>query len=284
MKSLTLKAPAKINLRLKVLGKRSDGYHDLSMIMTRISLEDEITLEMIPEGIELVMDNAELPQGAENIVVRAAKSFFEATDIRSGVRIGLKKKIPIAAGLGGGSSDAATVLKGLGMLFKKSVEGESWQLLAKNLGADVPFFMAEGPQWAEGIGERLSPIDPLPNLPMILVNPGFPVSTKEIFQSLNSPLTGGGKVASLPRHFRSLQDLLPLLENDLEETVLRRHPVVGEIKKELLKRGAAASLMSGSGPTVFAVFRDKEGRDRALELFVKESPPVWKVFPVEAVA
>ncbi|MBI1909226.1 MAG: 4-(cytidine 5'-diphospho)-2-C-methyl-D-erythritol kinase [Deltaproteobacteria bacterium] len=286
MEILKLSSPAKINLRLKVLGQRPDRYHDLSMIMTRVSLADEIQLEKTSAGVELISESQELPADRTNLAYRAAELFFQKTGCPGGIKIILRKNIPVAAGLGGGSSNAATVIKGLAQLYDVSLEDSSWIEETKKLGADIPFFMKEGPQIAEGVGERLTPLKNLPKLSLILVNPGFPVSTREVFEAYSSPLTGTGKVASLPPHlgdspFGSLEDLLPFLENDLEKVVLDRYPVVGEIKKELSKRGAAASLMSGSGPTVFAVFRDEEGRDRALRLFEEKRPPAWKVFPVE---
>ncbi|MDO8643756.1 MAG: 4-(cytidine 5'-diphospho)-2-C-methyl-D-erythritol kinase [bacterium] len=298
---MKLQSPAKINLRLKVVGKRADGYHNLSMLMVPVTLFDTIELTKIPNGIELQTEPTDLPQGRENLVVRMAELFFRETGIAGGVRISLKKKIPIAAGLGGGSSNAATVLKGLCTLFKippnppllkwgtvelpplkKGDRGgfKAWIPLVAKLGADIPFFLMEGPQRAEGIGEILSPVI-LPKIPLILINPGFPISTPEVFKAYNSKLTGGDTPVSFPPAFKGLEDLLPFLENDLEAVVLGRYPEVQKVKEELLKAGAIAALMSGSGATVFGIFDNKGLRDTATDRLKTKSPSQWKIYSTE---
>ena len=294
MESISLLSPAKINLRLKVIGKRPDGCHDLSMIMTRISLADEILLTKTDGGIKLRCDlldpKADLQadlQGEKNLAFRAARLFFEVSGVHGGVRIDLKKKIPIGSGLGGGSSNAATVLKGLGKIYEGgspevSITGPEWMERAKRLGADIPFFLTEGPQQVGGIGERCWPIA-LPPLSLILIYPGVSMSTRTVFERYKSRLTGGGTVDSLPPAFKGLEKLLPFLENDLEAGVTELLPVVGQIREALLNEGAMKALMTGSGSAVFGIYENRELRDKAFGRFEGSRSSQWRVFPVEGI-
>ena len=262
--SLTLKAPAKINLFLKILSRRSDGYHEIESLMQKIELFDFLQLKMQGEGIALSCPGTTLPEDKGNLVYRAAEAFFAATGIRAGIKIVLKKNIPIAAGLGGGSSDAATVVMGLNKLLNAGLDREELQDIARPLGADVPFFVEDcSAALATGIGDCLQQIDPLQVNSIVLVNPGFKVSTKWVYE--NFPLTSNSNPYILARgrnvsknFYASTLDLYEEIGNDLETVTINRFPGIGDIKKELKMGGAATSQMSGSGPTVFGLFYSKE--------------------------
>ena len=262
--SLTLKAPAKINLFLKILSRRSDGYHEIESLMQKIELFDFLQLKMQGEGIALSCPGTTLPEDKGNLVYRAAEAFFAATGIRAGIKIVLKKNMPIAAGLGGGSSDAATVVMGLNKLLNAGLDREELQDIARPLGADVPFFVEDcSAALATGIGDCLQQIDPLQVNSIVLVNPGFKVSTKWVYE--NFPLTSNSNPYILARgrnvskkFYASTLDLYEEIGNDLETVTINRFPGIGDIKKELKMGGAATSQMSGSGPTVFGLFYSKE--------------------------
>ncbi|MFH1874347.1 MAG: 4-(cytidine 5'-diphospho)-2-C-methyl-D-erythritol kinase [Pseudomonadota bacterium] len=290
--SITIKAPAKVNLVLRVLGQRPNGYHDLYMIMERLSLADEITLTDIPSGIELELAGQPADPGMiaeNNLAYRAAKAFIKVTDEQRGVRIQLNKQIPVAAGLGGGSSDAAAVLKGLNQLWQKHLTPYDLAAIGVNLGADVPFFCFESPAIAQGIGEKITILPKLPKLHFLLINPSVAVSTPWVYQQYDQlflkgakfqdlELTAKTKDASFRPLFTEYQDVVRALDNDLEMVTIRAYPEILEIKEFLLSKGAAGALMSGSGPTVFGIFEDPETRNRALEVIPRSS---WQVYTAE---
>lgn len=289
MNSLTVHAPAKVNLVLRVLGKRPNGYHDLFMVMEKLSLSDELTLESIPSGIELLVDGESDAgmQMEKNLAWRAAAAFREAAKEKRGVRIRLTKRIPVAAGLGGGSSDAGAVLKGLNRLWEKNWTPEGLADLGSPLGGDVPFFCYEGPAIAEGIGDKITPIPKLPNLFILLINPGFAVSTPWVYQEydkLGLTVQGGGARYAPPFDvaqgmlFERFRDVTSNLHNDLEKVTIARYPEIGEIKSYLDNHGAIGSQMSGSGPTVFGIFEDEKTRNEAL---VKIQRKNWKAFAAD---
>jgi len=258
---LRLQAPAKVNFRLDVLRKRPDGYHDLRMIMQRIDLCDEIELSLRQEpGISLFCYDADIPDDKSNIVWRAADEILRLSDVATGIDIKLKKNIPVAAGLGGGSSDAASTLMGLNRLLKTALTDRQLMTVGLKLGADVPFFIFKKPAIAEGTGEKLSPLQQIPKLWLLLVNPGIHVATSWAYQNLN--LTSEKVAAKIPILYKSATDICSILSNDLESVTLDKYPVIRAIKEQLLTTGAAGALMSGSGSTVFAVF-DKESTARA---------------------
>ena len=250
-------SPAKVNLQLRVLRRREDGYHDILSLMVRISLCDEMTFTPQAEGIVLRCPDSGLPEGEGNIAYRAAAAFYARTGRRPGVEITIRKRIPVAAGLGGGSSNAATTLMTLNEIAGSPLTREELMEMGADLGADVPFFMFGTAAWATGIGDRLSEAPPLPALRFVLINPGFPVSTKMVYDELNLGLTNGSNNYSIPR-FCTVDDVIGGLTNDLEKVTLRHHPVLGHLKTLLLENGARGALMSGSGPTVFGIFADEE--------------------------
>jgi 4-diphosphocytidyl-2-C-methyl-D-erythritol kinase len=262
--SLTLKAPAKINLFLKVLSRRPDGYHEIESLMQKIELFDILHFTLQGDSISLSCPESSLPEDKANLAYRAAEAFFSATGIKVGIQITLEKNIPTAAGLGGGSSDAATVIVGLNTLLNTNLSLEQLTGIARPLGADVPFFVQDcSTAIVTGIGDCIQQVEPLQGFSIVLVNPGFGVSTKWVYE--NFPLTSspnpyilarGQKVTGI---FHGMNPgLFEELGNDLEAVTISRHPEIGDIKKKLKATGAVTSLMSGSGPTVFGLFVSEE--------------------------
>ena len=258
-----LYAPAKVNFRLDVLRKRPDGYHDLRMIMQRINLCDEIEISLHQEpGISLSCNHPYIPQDKRNIVWRAAEAILNYSANNVGIKIKMKKKIPVGAGLGGGSSDAATTLMGLNDLLGTGLTESELISIGLKLGADVPFFIFKKPAVAEGVGEKLRPLEYIPKLWLLLVNPAIHVSTAWVYQNLD--LTSEKVTATLPFRFKSAAEVCSILANDLESVTISRYPIIREIKEKLMSAGAAGALMSGSGSTVFAVFDSETAAKCAL--------------------
>lgn len=264
MTTLRLKAPAKVNYRLDVLRRRPDGYHDLRMIMQRIDLCDEITLSLsdVP-GIRVTCGREGVPDGPDNIAWRAAAALLRLCEKEAGIDIAISKNIPVAAGLGGGSSDGATVLMGVNELLGLGLSDERLMEIGVTLGADVPFFIFKRTALAEGVGEVLTAIEQVPAVWLAIVNPNVHVSTAWVYQNLQ--LTSRGGEDKIPRFYRSIADLCAVLSNDLESVTVPRYPVIGEIKERLLAAGARGALMSGSGPTVFGLFDDEKRARSAVE-------------------
>jgi 4-diphosphocytidyl-2-C-methyl-D-erythritol kinase len=257
---LVVLAPAKVNLNLQVIGRRSDGYHELDTVMQKLDLSDVLTLRLRDRaGICLSCPGSALPEDSSNLVWQAAASFFKETGTAAsfGIDLVLEKKIPIAAGLGGGSSDAAAVLVGLNRLLKNPLSEEHLLGMAKSLGADVPFFVVRSPAVrATGIGEKMSLWEPLRDCSLLLVNPGFSVSTAWVFK--NFTLTRTDKDSNLsdsPKNRCPMGGSLPLY-NDLESVTITQYPELDKIKQQMQEGGATGTLMSGSGATIFGVFPD----------------------------
>jgi len=262
MKTLKLTAPAKVNYRLDVLRKRADGYHDLRMIMQRIDLCDAVTITVTDApGIRVTCGRAGVPDGPGNIAWRAADLLLHSSGTTAGIEIAITKRIPVAAGLGGGSSDGAAVLMGMNEILGLGFTDEQLMATGVKLGADVPFFIYKKTALAEGIGERLSPIERVPAVWLAVVNPNIHVSTAWVYQNLQ--LTSGKENSILPRFYENVADICAILSNDLEAVTIRRFPVIAEIKGRLLAAGASGALMSGSGPTVFGLFQNEAGARHA---------------------
>jgi 4-diphosphocytidyl-2-C-methyl-D-erythritol kinase len=259
-------APAKINLRLQVVGRRADGYHLLHSIMVPLTLADEIRFERAASGVHFTTDDPNLPTGEDNLVVQAAKALLQAAGHSRGVTIHLTKRTPAAAGLGGGSSDAATVLLGLREFFELEVTDERLAELAVGIGADVPFFLKRTACLAEGIGDKLTPYPVMSGLPLALVKPRAGLATPRVYQALNWPLTQKVHPPILPPSFGDLPTVCAWLHNDLEAPAEGLLPQITECKALLRQAGAAGVMMSGSGPTVFGIFSTHQQAVRACAL------------------
>lgn len=261
--SVSVKACAKINLALDVLYKRDDGYHEVAMIMQSISLADEVTLVNRPEGITLSVDTPNLAADKSNLAYRAAALIKNMLGIKTGIHIKLVKKIPMAAGLAGGSADAAAVLSGLNQLWDLRLTMSELEKLAADLGSDVPFCLHGGTMLAAGRGERLSPLPALPECYVVLAKPPIDVSTAWVYGHYHAdriethPDLNGMK-KSLEN--KELALIAAKLGNVLESVTIPAYPCIADLKTCMLENGAMNSLMSGSGPTVFGLV---EGREQA---------------------
>jgi 4-diphosphocytidyl-2-C-methyl-D-erythritol kinase len=274
---MLFKAPAKINLFLRVLRKRTDNYHDIASLMQKISLYDELNFSLRPEGIVLNCPDSNLPNTPENLVYRAAQAIFDHTNYSSGIEITLTKKIPQAAGLGGGSSDAATTLMALNEICELNLDKTQLMKLGAKLGADVPFFIFGNTALALGIGDKLTDLPNLPMLNIVLINPAFPLSTKMVYENLNLRLTRKKINYSIPPVF-TMSDVIAQLHNDLESISFKIHPELQDLKQLLLKHGAQGALMSGSGPTLFGIFNNENSAKKALDSIKQEVPGHYAVF------
>ena len=246
---MTVRCPAKVNLYLRVVGRRPDGYHELVTVMQPLTLADTLTVTLAGEGISLRCDRPDLPTGEENLVWRAARRFQEETGLAPGVSLTLAKRIPVAAGLGGGSSDAAGALLALNELAGKPLPLEKLHRLAGGLGADVPFFLARQPAVGRGTGTRLSPVTLLPYW-YLLVNPGVPLSTRWVYENLDLASLPPPPAAESwdPEHPENW------VANDLGTVALKRFPELADLLAGLHGAGAWCQGISGSGPTLFGLF------------------------------
>lgn len=264
MDELELSAHGKINLSLDVLRRRPDGYHEVKMIMHTVGLYDSIFIKRERErGIRMECNLPSLPTNEENLMVKAAKTLMEEFSIGEGLRMRLVKRLPIAAGMAGGSSDAASVFHGLNQIFHLGLSTEELEKRAVKLGADIPFCLHKGCYLSEGIGEKLCKLSPLPPCTILLVKPAFSLSTKLIYENLHLENISSkdhpdvdGMVEGLERG--SLKEICALGGNLLEKVSISLRPEIQELKNRFLKEGALLSLMSGSGPTVFAIFQKEE--------------------------
>jgi 4-diphosphocytidyl-2-C-methyl-D-erythritol kinase len=261
---LRLRAPAKINLYLEVCGKRPDGYHDLRMLLAPISLFDGLRLERLetPGRVEVFVEgSAPVQSPEENLCHRAARYYLTRTGATGGLRITLEKRIPVGAGLGGGSSDAAATILGLERLYGQELGPEDRAGAAFELGADVPFFFARSAAWVEGIGERVSSLPGLRELWLVLVHPGAFLSTARVFGRHTMELTTPKPAPTMPLF--DFGGIASVLRNDLQTAAVELEPAVGEALAALKGVGAAGALMSGSGSAAFGLFPDEGSARRA---------------------
>jgi 4-diphosphocytidyl-2-C-methyl-D-erythritol kinase len=271
---MVFNAYAKINLFLEVIAKRDDGYHDLVTILQTISLHDQIELSPQTDIITLTSNNQTLPTGDRNLAYRAARLLKEKTGIKQGVSINLTKNIPVGAGLGGGSSDAAAVLRGCNQLWNCNLSYPELTELAKQLGMDVPFFLKGGTALALGRGDRIVQQFPTPELGLIIVYPNFAVSTASIYQNLD---IGSVTNKSEPTLFLSaletgdISKMADCLFNRLETTTFSLYPQLVEIKEGLVNAGCFGVLLSGSGSALFGIVKSKQDEQVAAKKFSKES-------------
>ena len=266
----TEQAYAKLNLTLDILGKRPDGYHDLRMVMQSIDLQDTVSLSLRREpGMQVSADLSFLPQDESNLAAKAARRFFDETGLPCpGLAIDIRKRIPVCAGMAGGSSDGAAVLRLLRRIFSKDLAEERLEEIGALVGSDVPYCVRGGTALAEGRGEVLTDLPPLPPCYFVVCKPPCAVSTPELFglvrtKRLRCHPDTAGMLQALEQ--RDLQAVAHRLYNVFEDVLPRRYAQVFEIKSELLELGAMASSMTGSGPTVFGLFRDRERALQAAE-------------------
>ena len=262
MKKIRLKAMAKINLGLDVVGKREDGYHEVKMIMKTIRMYDQIELESTEEpGIRVSTNLNYLPTNEDNLVYKAAKLLMDEFDVKKGVKIDLRKFIPVAAGMAGGSSDAAAVMVGVNRLFHLNLSRKELMERGVKIGADVPYCILRGTALAEGIGEKLTHLPPAPSCYVLIAKPGIHVSTKFVYTNLKvNELETHPDIDGQIRAIRSgdLKKVAELCGNVLETVTIPAYPVIEEIKNVMKAGGALNACMSGSGPTVFGLFDDRE--------------------------
>ena len=274
MREIKLKARAKINLGLDVVRKREDGYHEVRMIMQMINLYDRITLRRSTEpGIRVTTNLPYLPVNEDNLVYRAAKLLMEEFKVTEGAEIELQKYIPVAAGMAGGSSDAAAVMVGVNRIFHLGLTKKQLMERGVKIGADVPFCIMRGTALAEGIGEVLTPLPAMPHSSLVIAKPKIHVSTKFVYGNLKANELKehpdiDGQVQALREG--SLEQLVAKMGNVLETVTVPAYPVIDEIKKTMLKNDAMGAMMSGSGPTVFGVFEREERAQEVCRLLKKE--------------
>jgi len=272
----TYPSPAKINLLLKVLGRRADGYHDILSIVDIVSLNDLLGVEEVSEDLVAVEDDKHLlPPGLANTVYRAATLLQETYHVKRGVRLFIQKNIPVGAGLGGPSSNAATALKALVKMWSLPISSAELLKLGAKIGADVPLFLYGKPCIMRGVGEQIAPIQ-IPRIWYVIVYPAIILNTREVYQGLKMSLTLDQKHITLSGQLDTVFNVARVLENDLERVAFSLHPEIRTAKERLRKAGAIGSLMSGSGSSVFGVF-EKEGDARVAAEEVRDLGSVFVV-------
>lgn len=267
MEHISRKAYAKINIGLDVLWRREDGYHELKMIMQTVDICDDLVFEKTKEqGIVIQTDREELPVDGGNLIYKAADLLFQDKKITEGVKITLTKRIPIAAGMAGGSSDAAATMHGLNELFGMGYSIQELQELGVKLGADVPYCLVGGTMLSEGIGEILTPLPAPPDCSLVVAKPDINVSTAFVYGNLHADrLTYHPDIDGMVEALRTgnLRGITDRLGNVLETVTVKEYPVIEEIKDLLRNMGAENALMSGSGPSVFGIFTEREAAEAA---------------------
>ena len=273
MNEYQMKAYAKINLGLDVVRRLENGYHEVKMVMQTVGIYDVLSFERMGEGIIVTTDSGELPTNEDNLIYKAAKLMMETYGIQEGVRIHLEKHIPIAAGMAGGSTDAAATMKGINRLFDLGCTLEELMRLGVKIGADVPYCIMGGTALAEGIGEKLTALPPAPECYLLVAKPDINVSTKFVYEHLDAAGVEkhpdiDGMVKAIEEE--SLQGVLDRMENVLESVTVPAYPIIDTIKERMKELGAVNSLMSGSGPTVFGIFIEKDKAKEAYEIITGE--------------
>ena len=274
MNRIQMKALAKVNLGLDVIRRREDGYHEVKMIMQTVRLYDRIILEKTQKGISMETNLSFLPVNEQNIAYRAAKMLMDEFHIQSGLHIKIDKHIPVAAGMAGGSTDGAAVLYGVNKIFELGLTKRQLMERGVKLGADVPYCIMRGTVLSEGIGEILTPVPSLPDCHILIAKPPVSVSTKHVYENLKLDKIEkhpdiDGMVEAL--RIEDLHGVTQRMENVLETVTIPEHPEIQQIKEMMIKDGALNALMSGSGPTVFGIFDDREKGMRARDLLRKSS-------------
>lgn len=280
METLKMNAYAKINLGLDVISRLPNGYHEVKMIMQSVGICDELTFEKQPAGITVTTDSGELPTDENNLIYKAAKLLLDTFDVKEGVRIHLTKRIPIAAGMAGGSTDAAATLKAVNQLFHLGKTQEELMELGVKIGADVPYCILGGTGLAEGIGEKLTALPHMPDCFLLVAKPDINVSTKDVYTALDAaPIPSHPDIDGMTEAIRNndLIGIISRLGNVLETVTAPAHPIIYTLEQRMRELGSAGVLMSGSGPTVFGIFPDKEEAERAFTS-MKQSNLAGQVF------
>ncbi len=266
-------APAKVNLALRVVGKREDGYHLIDSLIVPINLYDEIRIgrrRKSMEELSVTCNDPQVPEGRRNLAYKSAALLLKQSKVRDSFHIHIKKRIPVGAGLGGGSSDAAATMLGLNRFLRLGWNRGSMLSLASSLGADVPFFVNGRAARARGIGEQLKLLPSFPRLWLVVLYPGFPVSTRWAYQNLDLKLTKLNKNTRLNLYLQDPKELVRMLVNDLEGVTIPRHPRIALLKERLVQEGALGALMSGSGSSVYGIFAAEKGARKAFRRLRKE--------------
>lgn len=264
--SIQLNAYAKINLGLDVVRRLENGYHEVRMIMQTVDICDSLTFTKKEEGIHLVVDNSEIPADENNLIYKAARLMYDTYGLEGGVEIRLQKKIPVAAGMAGGSADAAATFRGINELFRVGASEAKLQELGVKIGADVPYCIMGGTALSEGIGEILTPLPTPPECFVLVAKPDIFVSTAFVYQNLHvENLTRHPDIDGMIEAIKtgSLYGVTDRMENVLETVTVREYPIIDKIKQIMKENGALNALMSGSGPTVFGIFEKKETIEKA---------------------
>lgn len=273
MEMCQIRAYAKINLGLDVLGVLPNGYHEVKMVMQTVGIYDELTLQKAQGGICITTDSGELPVNEDNLIYKAAKRLLDEYGVQEGVKIHLKKNIPIAAGMAGGSADAAATLKGVNRLFGLNCTQERLRELGVKIGADVPYCVMGGTALAEGIGEKLTALTPAPDCYLVVAKPDINVSTKYVYEHLDALESYehpdiDGMVKAIAEG--DLVGITSRMGNVLQDVTIPAYPVIAKLKERMKELGAMESMMSGSGPTVFGIFSDAKTAQTAYEKMREE--------------
>ena len=283
MNEYRIKAYAKINLGLDVVRRLENGYHEVKMVMQTVGIYDVLDFQRTAGGIVITTDSGELPTNEDNLIYKAAKLMIEKYHITEGVKIYLEKHIPIAAGMAGGSTDAAATLKGMNRLFDLGCTLKDLMELGVNIGADVPYCVMRGTALAEGIGEKLTRITPVPHMWILIAKPQINVSTRLVYEQLD--MGGIQKHPDIDGIIRAIeaQDVVRIAQsmgNVLENVTVPLYPVIETIKQDMLSHGAINAMMSGSGPTVFGIFPDEQ-TTLACQAFLKKKGDARQVYITE---
>jgi len=273
MDNITLKALAKINLGLDVVRRREDGYHEVRMIMQTIHLYDKLDIKKTQEsGIQITSNLSYVPTNENNLVYKAGKMLMDEFDIKEGVSVDLQKRIPVAAGMAGGSSDAAAMLYGMNEIFGLGLSRQQLMDRGVKIGADVPYCLMRGTALAEGIGEKLTSLPPMVKCPVLIAKPQISVSTKFVYENLkldeNMVHPDIDQLVTDIKN-KDLHAIAGHMGNVLETVTIPEYPIIDEIKKQMRNSGAVNAMMSGSGPTVFGLFEEEEVAKRAYSDMVK---------------
>lgn len=284
MKETKVDSPAKVNLTLDIIEKRVDGYHELEMVMQELELKDKIVLKELEENkIEIKCNEKSVPLNEKNLCWKAVEFIKEIKGIEKGIEISIEKNIPVAGGLGGGSSNAAAVIKGLNKLWQLHLTREEMQLIAEKIGMDVAFFLYGKTAFASGRGEKILPLKDFPKTRVLICNPGIPVSTKEAYSKIDYDNSGkvlaSRKLKQAIEERKKIEELAGLLHNDFEFSVLKEFPEIKELKKEM-KENSLKVLMSGSGSTVFCFPKTRDDSTELMKKLARKYHTVIETFTV----